>query len=108
LEETDGLPKLAMIVACLLAAQPFLVVGLREVGEAFLGEMEPGWLIGGEDESLEDCKDALKSFAGRYYDHAFSKHPAGRIVTEGEVGLRVVGDVEIGRSLEKRTTVVLS
>ena len=65
-----------MVVTCLLAAEPLLVVRFGEIGKAFLGEMEPGELVGREDKSLENRVNPLKAFARRNDDDPFREHPA--------------------------------
>lgn len=95
LEEANRLPKLAMVVPCLFAAQPILIISLREVRKSLLGDMEPSGLIGREDQSLEDGKDPLESLVGAHHDYPLCEHFLGGVMSEGEVGLRVVGNIEV-------------
>jgi hypothetical protein len=108
LEEGDWLPEFAVVVAGLLAAEPIFIVDLGKVGEALLGEVEPGGLIGREDKSLENSEDPLETLVRADDHNPFGEHLLGGVMPEGEVGARIVGNVEVAGLLEQGAGVMLA
>lgn len=85
-----------MVVPCLFAAQPILVICLGEVGKSLLGNMEPSRLICCEDQTFKDGEDPLQSFVGAHHNYSFCEHFLRGVVSKGEVRLWIVGDVKVG------------
>lgn len=96
-----------MFVASAFVGEPLGVVLFVEVAEVGECEVEPGGFVGGEDEALVDREDALQAFAGGEDDDALCEDGLALQVPEGEVDVRVVGDVQAGAFLEDGRAVVL-
>lgn len=70
--------------------------------------MKPGGLIGSEDQTLRDWIDFLESLGGASNNYSFDEHFSWGIMPEGEVGVGIVGDVEVWWFFKEAAGVVLS